>query len=298
MSEPDLETGREGTAEEIPNELTIGESQVFWPSQVAQIPHGDRESKPYRLFAIALQALKRKTQALDWIPFFLNSSGINSIASFPQITAELENLFQYELSARFSETHFRLLNEADCIIIGVDKASQAICGYTTMRYASRGSVPDCDASLTSAGMMVISQAYQSKKLAPLMAFTVASYGHSLRSIVQPEMIVVRSNNKYIERILRKAEPVFRSDRLNDTLTAEAREARAAIAWTHENVFHLPEETLQYDEPMKIDHFFKPHETMEGLEPDQIVYLARCSSLAYFFYRVLLKSSSRPATRRR
>ena len=139
------------------------------------------------------------------------------------------------------------------------------------------------------GIMVISKDFQSKHLAPLLAFTVAAYGHSTLSIFQREFIVVRSNNRYIERILRKAEPVFRSDELLKTKSEEQIQAKRAIEWTHLNIFHLPSNSLYFDRPLKIEHSFKPHETMDGLAPDEIVYLARCSSLVYFFYRVLGKS---------
>ncbi len=269
------------------DEILVPEPIVLWPADVTRTAQRDISSRPNKLFRAALIVLQRAFSEYEWIPLFKDrETKHNSITRLPSLLRSLEQLFERELLSPFNEAQLLLLKEADCILIGYDKHKEAIISYSSVRHSNSEEIPELDCQITNAGHLIIAAGHEKKAIGPSTASVIALYGHRVVENFKPDIVVVRSSNKYVERLMKRAPPTFRSDKLTaQTSSTEAQVAMRAIKWTHRNVFHYDEDVI-LGKPMKISHRFPESALMDDLAVDEIVYLARKSSMALFIYKVI------------
>ena len=279
---------------ELPD-IVVPERNYQWPSDIPKKKIGDFSSRS-TLLRSSVKAIEKLYPAFDWIPVVKSrNQPTNPVADLPQIIAPLEALFCDELQAEYSNAQRALLNEADCVLIGVDRATNSIMAYCSARYAPKKTVKDVACQITAGGHLVVASEHHDNDLGPFLASAASIYGYSLLSFFTQSIVVLRSNNRYIEKVLRRAEPIYRSDHLTGSeMTHPHDQIRSAIKWVHEDVFHLS--GSPFNAPLEIDHRFDQGITMEGLRENQIVYLARRSSMFYFLFRVFLKVAQRKIKR--
>lgn len=291
-----LEKGSEGLI--VVSEDEVSEVSAYpWPNGVERTAHGETGSNNQGLFGLAMYGLKKARPDFEWIPLFKDArTGQNAICRLPDLMAVFEQMFLDQLKSKFSVAQRSLLHEADCILAGFHRASRSIASYGSVRFSMRGSIPGVQSHVTHGGVFVVDAEHQAKQITPMTASVLSLYGHSFRSLFRNEIIVVRINNKYVERILRRAEPVYRSDQIVAAKTPEERLAMTVMAWTHEHVFHMGEQPLTFGKPIPIEHWFEPNVRMEGLRGHEIVYAVRMSSLAYFLFKVFTNNTRKRSTR--
>ena len=280
---------------ELPD-IVVPEPNYQWPSAIPKEKIGDF-SRRSTLLKTSIKAIEKLYPAFDWIPVVKSKNQVrNPIADLPEIVAPLEALFCDELQAEYSDAQRALLNEADCVLIGVNRQTNSIMAYCSARYAAKNTVKDVSSQITAGGHLVVASEHHDNDLGPFLASAASIYGYSLFSFFAQSIVVLRSNNRYIEKVLRRAEPIYRSDCLNgDETEHPLDQIRAAIKWVHEDVFHLT--GTPFGAPLAIDHRFDQGITMDGLRENQIIYLARRSSMFYFLYRVFLKVAQRKIKRK-
>lgn len=282
------------TVPEAPD-FVIPERVYPWPEDIPKAKIGNF-SKRAALLKLTTRLISNLYPDSIWIPIVKSPSELlNPITRLPSLIAQLESLFIDELHSEYSDSQRALLEEADCILIGVSRKTDTIMAYCSARYAPSNTVPGVKCQVTAGGHLVVASGHTDNDLGPFLASAASLYGYSLASFFTQSIVVLRSNNKYIERIFRRAEPVYRSDTLTgNEVDASLKQIVAAIRWVHESVFHLSGKV--FGQPMKIDHRFDEELTMPGLNGDQIVYLARTSSMFYFLTRVFLKVAKRKRRR--
>ena len=272
-----------------------GEPGVYpWPPSISRQAHGNPELHPNRIFNLALSWVRLKRPEFEWIPLFRNSHGsTNSIAKLNPILVSLEELFEDLMQSKYTESQLRVLVNADCVIVCYDPLKESIAAYGSAFVTKSGSVEGVDSAITHGGHMLVAEGYEKKQIAPLTAIAMGLYGHSFADLFRQEIIVLRTNNRYIEKWLRRVEPVYRSDYLDDETEGErAQQIREAIRYTDQVIFRS-DEPMQFGKPIKIAHRFPKHATIDGLGQDEIIYIARMSSIGYFFWRMMRSISNRP-----
>lgn len=131
--------------------------------------------------------------------------------------------------------------------------------------------------------MIVAPGNERRRLAPYTALALALHGHRITDLFRREILLLRTNNKYIERLMRRMEPVYRSDQISlEDTCSEVVEIAKAMAWTNENLF-CASTPLEFGKPIPINHRFAPEITIDGVGSDEIIYLARISSLGRFLY---------------
>ncbi|NKC01778.1 MAG: hypothetical protein GKR90_25215 [Pseudomonadales bacterium] len=276
-------------------EILAPERLYLWPSHLPKSRIGDFSGHS-KLLRITTRLIQKLYPSSTWIPIVKTApQAKNPIAEISELVEPLERLFRDELKSSYSDSQRKLLEEADCVLIGVDRTTNSIMAYCSTRYAPKGSVPGVSCQITAGGHLVVSSAYHANDLGPFLASAASLYGYSLPSFFRNSIVVLRSNNKYIERVFRRAEPIYRSDSLTGLeKSAPVDEIVAAIDWVHHHVFHLTEDLFGH--PLRIDHRFERDLTLEGLKENEIVYLARTSSMFYFLAKVFLRIFRRKLVR--
>jgi hypothetical protein len=276
-------------------EITVQERLYLWPSTIPQKRIGDFSGRS-KLLKITTRLIQKLYPSSTWIPIVKSDSqSKNPISEISELLDPLERLFRDELQASYSSAQKKLLEEADCVLIGVDRESSSIMAYCSARYAPRGSVPGVSCQITAGGHLVVSSTHHANGLGPFLASAASLQGYSFLSFFRNSIVILRSNNKYIEKVFRRAEPIYRSDSLTGLeKTAPVDEIVAAIDWVHRSVFHLTEDLFGH--PLTIDHRFEKKLTIEGLKENEIVYLARTSSMFYFLAKVFVRIFRRKRAR--
>lgn len=282
------------TVPEAPD-FVVPERHYPWPEDIPKTKIGDFSSGA-TLLKLTTRLISKLYPDSIWIPIVKSRSElVNPITNLPSLLAQLESLFIDELHSPYSDSQRALLQEADCILVGVSRDDDTIMAYCSARYAPSNTVPGVKCQLTAGGHLVVASGHTDNDLGPFLASAASLYGYSVASFFTKSIVVLRSNNKYVERIFRRAEPVYRSDTLTgNEVDATLKQVVAAIRWVHESVFHLSGKL--FGRPMKIEHRFDEQLTMEGLNGDQIVYLARTSSMFYFLTRVFIRVAKRKQRR--
>ena len=272
-------------------DFVIPERLYPWPPEISKSRVGDF-SRRATLLKMTTQLISKLYPDSVWIPIVKSRSDtLNPIERFPRLVAQLESLFIDELHASYTESQRSLLEEADCIIIGVSRETDSIMAYCSARYTPSKTVPGVPCQITAGGHLVVASGHKDNNLGPFLASAASLYGYSFTSFFTKSIVVLRSNNKYIEKIFRRAEPVYRSDKLSgNEEDTTLRQIVAAIKWVHKSVFHLSGSL--FGQPLRINHRFDDNLTMTELKGDEIVYLARASSMFYFLTKVFFRVARR------
>ena len=132
--------------------------------------------------------------------------------------------------------------------------------------------------------MIVAPGFERRALTPLTGVCVGVYGHRFIDLVQQEVIVFRTNNRFIERHLSQGATLYRSDRLPESprSSQEARLQRA-IEYANDHVFGV-DEAVPFGRPIEVSHRFDENAVMDGLNQSQICYIARFATAAVFFRR--------------
>jgi len=272
------------------DEIVVQESGVAkrypWPQDVIRTSYGDPNYKPSRVFRSLLATIRRFRPQYQWIPFYKDESGANSIRLQTALMDSLNSLFYDQLSSDFSVVQRTLLEESDVVIVCYDPEVDTILSYGSTRFSLRGSIEGIKEQVSHAGHMIVAVGHEKKQLAPLTAVLMNIYGHTAADLFRDEVIVLRTNNRYVERLFGRVPPVYRSDRLLENETDyQKKTIVAAMKWTNLNVFHADED-LKMGQPISIKHRFPEHATIDGVGTDEIIYIARMSSIGYYLLRIL------------
>ena len=184
-----------------------------WPDDVPLTSHGDPNIRPSLVYRFAMANVQRSQPNHRWISFFKDTPTNNSLLRFPSLIKVLNRLFQDQLQSPYSEAQLALLAEADVVIVCYDPKRNSILSYGSTRFSNKGTIPAVNHQVAHAGHMIVARGNEKKQLAPTTAITMALYGHRFHNLFMTEIIVLRTNNKYIERLMRRAEPIYRSDRI-------------------------------------------------------------------------------------
>lgn len=270
-----------------PTDIVVGERAYPWPENTPRFAQGNLNSKPNLAFSLWLNLLRRLTPAYEWIPFYKDNTGANSLGSFDSLFETINTLFQHQLQANFSYAQKALLDEADVVLVCYDPDKDTILSYGSTRFSERGSIPGIKQQVNHAGHMIVAVGNERKQLAPLTAVTMALYGHTFLDLFREEIVILRTNNRYIERLFGRVQPVYRSDHLNENESDERLKCViSAMKWTDKHVFHSETE-LKVGSPVKISHRFLDEVTIDGVKGDEIIYLARMSSIGFYLLRIAL-----------
>lgn len=285
---------------DFPSEIVVKEDCVDWYAEYLEnVPDGIKSSQ-HRLLSLALAGVKHLRPEYGWLPLFRDPrTGQNIVKNMPRLFLALNQLWSRELSTPFSITQEHLVLESDCILIAFDLDTNAVLAFGTSRYSPRGEIPGVPYQTTHGGLCVVAKEHQSRKITPLIASIVSLYGHTVSSVFKQEVIVVRSNNRFVEKILRRAEPVYRSDEISEFGNDTERIIAIAMRWTHEHVFHQVEGSLSFSDRQIITHRVPESARSAGLEENESIYFSRVSSLIEFLFRVFFhrrKGSPRVPTR--
>lgn len=266
-----------------------------WKQGLLASHFGDKSRDSNVLFSISLFILRKIRPDYHWVAFLKESSGYNSIRKQHDVIEKLSALFRSELADSFSSAHIALLENADCILVGINKANSEIVCFGSTKYSKKGSLSDIDVPhrVTHGGLLVVAKEHARSMLGTLISSVIALYGHTIHTIFEQEVTVLRINNKHLERVMRRAGPVYRYDQLSPIQIEndpEAKLASSVIEWTHKHVFYL-NEPLELGKPLNIQHRFSPKVRMSGLGGNEITYAYRKSSLVYFVSMVLIRASS-------
>lgn len=298
--DPDLIEVGERLEEDL---IVVGEleqEQSFpsyrWPTNVEQRAHGIQSAKPSLVFQFCLAVIKRAKPDFVWIPLFKDESGLNAIAALPDLLEVLNSIFKDQLQAEHTASQRSLLFEADVVLVCYDPKSDSIVSYGSTKFSEKGAIPNVLYQVIHLGHMIVAVGHEKKQLTPLTGVTIGLYGHSVTDLFRTEIVVIRSNNRYVEQIISRVPTIYRSDRLSDN-EAEPRlqEVVKAIQWTDKHVFHSKEK-LTIGQPSKISHRFPNDVTIDGLKNDEIIYLARISSIGLYALRIMKSAFKRKSRR--
>ena len=256
-----------------------------WPQTVPRTAGGNASYKPSKVFRSLLSGIRKFRPQYEWIPFYKDETGINSIANQPALMSTLNAIFYDQLSSDFSVAQRMLLEESDVVIVCYDPELGTILSYGSTRYSIRGTIETVKEQVSHAGHMIVAVGHEKKQLAPLTAVLMNVYGHTMADLFRTEIIILRTNNRYVERLFGRVPPVYRSDRLSENETDYDRQAIvAAMKWTNKHVFHSAED-LKMGETIRIRHRFPENATIDGVAADEIIYIARMSSIGYYLARI-------------
>ncbi len=261
--------------------IVVGESEDDASPQLSMPTQRSR----LWLFHFSLKLLRNRFPEFEWISFEKSEQGVNLVTEDAATYLEMESLWQKELKSRFTSVQHRVMEESDCVVVSRDRETGAIVAFGTSRISQIGTIEGVRCRVTHGGLFVVDSQFQRKGITPFVASVATLYLHTLRTIFQNEIVVVRSNNRFVERILRRAEPVYRSDMLPSMTSDVERQIVEAIKWTHERVFHQSGGVIRYVDKQHISHKVAAEARTFGLEQDEAVYFSRASSLASFLYRV-------------
>lgn len=279
---------------EVPLELK--HPSYPWPENIERRSHGLKNAKPSRVFQFCLAIIRRAKPNFEWIPIYKDESGFNAIAKLPALSQVLNSLFKDQLQAEHTESQRSLLHEADVVLICYDPKNDSILSYGSNKFSEKGSIPNVLYQVIHMGHMIVAVGHEKEQLTPLTGVTMGLYGHSFLDLFRTEIVVIRSNNRYVERIISRVPTIYRSDKLSDNeADARIREVVKAIKWTDKHVFHSKED-LTIGKPSKISHRFPQDVTIDGLKTDEIVYLARISSIGLYALRIMKSAFKRKSRR--
>lgn len=267
-----------------------------WPENTPKEIHGNIRAKPHRIFLTCLKLIRRAKPDLVWIPFFKDTSDLNAISSRPELLNTLNQIFKDQLASDYNDSQRSLLHQADVILVCYDPSADTIVSYGSSMFCKKGSIPDLRYQVIHLGHMIVARGHEKKRLTPLTGVTMGLYGHSVLDLFRTEIVVLRSNNRYVAKIINEVPPIYRSDKLSENeKSPRLREVVKAIKWVDRNVFHSLE-ALEIGKPSRITHKFPDEVTIDGLENDEIVYLARISSIGLYALRIMQSAFKRKSVR--
>jgi len=271
--------------EEIIVSETVVEKRYPWPPDVELGCHGIPNSKPNSAYKFSLKVISRVRPDLSFITLYKDETGRNAIERLPSLFNILNQLFRDQLSSDFSEVQASLLYEADVVLICYDPIADTILSYGSTLFSKRGTVPGVPYQVAHAGHMIVAKGHERKQLAPLHGVTMALYGHTFRDLFRTEILVMRTNNRYMEGLFGVVPTLYRSDHLKeDESDQKLNYVIEAIKWTDKNVFHSDHDLI-LGAPITVTHRFDERVTIDGLKTNEIIYLARISSIGIFLLRV-------------
>ena len=239
-------------------------------------------------FRLAIRALRRFRPEFVWCVFTKKSgSSRNSIVEFGDLTLELENLFQAELRSPFTDSQRNMVNNADCVILGFHRETSTLAAFCSGNVYRPSATAKVQQRITHVGMLIVDSRHQAKVIAPLSGVCLILFGHSLLDLFAQDTIVARINNRHAERIFRRGEPLYRSDHIRLEQDPRVDVVAEAMDWVHTHIYG-EKGSLPFGEPIPILHEFPESVTMDGLKKNEIVYVGRRSSLAWFIYRLFTK----------
>ena len=262
-------------AEEKDLGIVVGESRErSWPAELVASKFGKNHTSFKWYFLIFLKILEAAKPKYRWKYFFIEEGqSVNEISKYPIVTRQLEGLFQSELGACFTEAQLNLLITSQIVAVAIDKESNSISGYSSSSYIPRDTVHGIDYPLSLGNHCVISSKHQKHKLGMFMAAISIMHGQKFLDLFREVSCVLRTNNKHVYLPMSKTGPTFRSDRLARGELSRAEEvAKLAITYMHNEVFNLRSVELPFDRPIDIEHKFDPEVTIDGVKPDQIIYV--------------------------
>ena len=261
--------------EDASDEIVVRESTGYpWPLEKLPNKYGNAPKGSRIQFEAFLSLIRFARPQYHWIVFYLhNSTGINYISEYPAVLAQLERLFQDELGTRFSDEQRHLLLSSHIVVVAVHKEDGSIAGYHSSSYFPRGALPEVDTPLMFGNHLIIAANHQQFKLGVFMGAIAFMHGEQLRDLFKIIRCTLRTNNKHILHPLEQLGTVYRSDRLEKLgLSDEEKRARVAVSYMHRVMFGLNPEDLRFDAPLEIQHQFSPEVTIEGVGPNQIIYI--------------------------
>ena len=273
-------------------ETSEAELTYPWPKDIEQRSYGIANAKPNAIYELSIKIIARVKPNYHFISLYKDESGMNAIATLPSLLASLNSLFKDQLKSNFSDSQTALLHEADVVLICYDPKADTILSYGSTRFSRKGDVPGVPYQVCHAGHMIVARGHERKQLAPLHGFSMGLYGHSFVDIFRTEIMVMRTNNRFMEGLFGVVPTLYRSDRMHDNESdSKLRFVIDAIKYTDKHVFHS-ETDLILGRPMKVDHRFSEKVTIEGLDIDEIIYLARISSIGIFLLRMLYATTGK------
>ena len=186
-----------------------------WPKDIEQRCHGVANTKPNAIYELSIKIIARLKPNYRFISLYKDESGMNAIATLPSLLESLNSLFKDQLKSDFSDSQTALLHEADVVLICYDPEEDTILSYGSTRFSRRGDVPGIPYQVCHAGHMVVARGHERKQLAPLHGFSMGLYGHSIADIFRTEILVMRTNNRFMEGLFGVVPTLYRSDRLSD-----------------------------------------------------------------------------------
>lgn len=263
----------------------VGEHHYPWPSDIEIGCYGIPNAKPNAAYELSVRMISKFKPHLRFITVYKDESGRNAIERLPSLFTTLNQLFKDQLESDFSDAQASLLYEADVVLICYDPHANSILSYGSTLFSRKDTIPGIPFQVAHAGHMIVAKGHEKKQLAPLHGVTMALYGHTFRDLFRTEILVMRTNNRYMQGLFGVVPTLYRSDQLNEVEADQKLQYVVdAIKWTDKNIFHSDSDLIM-GAPIKVNHRFDETVTIEGLKEDEIVYLARISSIGIFLLRV-------------
>jgi len=286
----------DGPAENGPDfDIVVKERSSYpWPSDIKRETIG-KPTPRIRMYFVPFIALVRHARRdYSWKFFYTNpETGRSFIEAYPAVLHQVERLFHDELGTSFSQEQRGILLNSQIVTVAVSRKDDSIAGYFSSSYIPSGTITDVDIPLTLGKHGVISRKHQQFKIGVTMGAISMIHGQRIRDLVRTVGCVLRTNNRHIFNPLDQSGVVYRSDRLSDNSDLKhSPTARAAILHMHNEVFGLKNVSLPFDKPLQIGHRFDAEVTIEGVAPDQIIYVFCRTSLIRLIFRLLARRARR------
>ena len=187
----------------------------------------------------------------------------------------------------------KLLLTSQLVVVVVDKDQGTIAGYSSSSYVPKNTISGIDRPLSLGNHCVIAAEHQKHKIGMFMAAISMLHGQNFFDLFKKIFCVLRTNNRYVYLPMAQIGPTFRSDKLSSpNLTRDEQMARIAIAHMHNEVFRISSVALPFDRPINIHHRFNPAVTIEGVNPNQIIYVFGITIPVRGIFKLLARRSHR------